>query len=180
MAQFVRVATLQGHEDWVKSLAFQYVLRTDVLTLASGSQDGTIRLWNIQSYTKDKADGLTSDALTDALLDSFEASLGDMAEGEEGGRQISMKQHILTVKGVGQRSVGSPFYIKNKTKHVNQFLSVLRHVRCTFDWPRSGRNFHYLATPARKRQIESRVTLDVHGLFGDLVVPISSYSNVRR
>ena len=31
-------------------------------------------------------------------LDAFEASLGDLAEGEEGGRQISLKRHILTVK----------------------------------------------------------------------------------
>lgn len=37
-------------------------------------------------------------ALSDDLLDAFEASLADPAEGEEGGRQISLKRHILTVK----------------------------------------------------------------------------------
>ena len=40
----------------------------------------------------------TGDELSDGLLDSFEASLGDIAEGEEGGRQISMKQHVISVK----------------------------------------------------------------------------------
>lgn len=36
--------------------------------------------------------------MSDELLDAFESSLGDLAEGEEGGRQISLKRHILTVK----------------------------------------------------------------------------------
>lgn len=34
----------------------------------------------------------------DDLLDAFEASLGDLGEGEEGGRQISLKRHIVSVK----------------------------------------------------------------------------------
>ena len=37
-------------------------------------------------------------ASSDDLLDAFEASLADPTEGEEGGRQISLKRHILTVK----------------------------------------------------------------------------------
>lgn len=104
----MKAATLQGHEDWVKTLAFQYdVVRSETLTLASGSQDGTIRLWNIEPYSRERPESSasTSDALSDALLDSFEASLGDMAEGEEGGRQISMKQHILTIKDSDQRYI---------------------------------------------------------------------------
>jgi hypothetical protein len=39
--------------------------------------------------------------LSDDLLDAFEASLGDLTDAEEGGRQISLKRHILTVKDEG-------------------------------------------------------------------------------
>ena len=61
-------------------------------------------MWNIAALespqvTKNQsgANGGTS-ALSDDLLDAFEASLADPTEGEEGGRQISLKRHILTVK----------------------------------------------------------------------------------
>ncbi|KAJ3555141.1 hypothetical protein NM688_g2736 [Phlebia brevispora] len=98
---FVSSATLSGHEDWVKALAFRApTSANDPLVLASGSQDATIRLWNIESYQKqqkENADSL-SDTLSDELLDAFEQSLGDLEDAEEGGRQISLKRHILTVK----------------------------------------------------------------------------------
>ncbi|EEB96975.1 hypothetical protein MPER_03797, partial [Moniliophthora perniciosa FA553] len=42
----------------------------------------------------------------DELLDAFEESLGDFADTEEGGRQVSLKRHILSVKG----SQGSSLY----------------------------------------------------------------------
>ncbi|KAL5487931.1 ELP2_1 [Sanghuangporus weigelae] len=97
---FVRAASLPGHEDWVKSLAFQYdIASPSTLTLASGSQDGTIRLWNIEPVAKKLLSmDQQSNILTDDLLDSFEASLGDFGEGEEGGRQISMKRHVFATK----------------------------------------------------------------------------------
>ncbi|KAH8118457.1 WD40 repeat-like protein [Phellopilus nigrolimitatus] len=99
--QFVRAASLPGHEDWIKSLAFQQgVAGPAVLTLASGSRDGTIRLWNIEKLVKEKKESSDqiADPLSDDLLDSFEAALGDIAEGEEGGRQISMKRHVMTIR----------------------------------------------------------------------------------
>ncbi|TCD71349.1 hypothetical protein EIP91_011120 [Steccherinum ochraceum] len=93
---FVQAATLSGHEDWVKALAFRPLDgRTDCLTLASGSQDGTIRLWNIEPRAKSAPSGATQDD----LLDTFEEALGDLTDAEEGGRQISLKRHIVTIKG---------------------------------------------------------------------------------
>ncbi|PSR73684.1 hypothetical protein PHLCEN_2v10603 [Hermanssonia centrifuga] len=96
---FVPSITLPGHEDWVKSLAFKTLDSEDLsLTLASGSQDGTIRLWKIDPYQRQATQQSTIDALSDDLLDTFEESLGELADAEEGGRQISLKRHILTVK----------------------------------------------------------------------------------
>lgn len=92
----------------MKTLAFQRCIAgPSILTLASGSQDSTIRLWNIERLVKKKpsSTGQEGDVLNDELLDSFEASLGDLAEGEEGGRQISMKRHIVTVSKKDGRSV---------------------------------------------------------------------------
>lgn len=42
-------ATLEGHEDWVKSLAFRYQETPGDYLLASGSQDRYIRLWRIRT-----------------------------------------------------------------------------------------------------------------------------------
>lgn len=102
---FIRSVTLSGHEDWIRALAFRAPSTpNDPLVLASGSQDGTIRLWNVESFTKMQAQSQThtkysGDDPSDDLLDAFEASLGDLgADSEEGGRQISLKRHILTVK----------------------------------------------------------------------------------
>ncbi|KAJ7179931.1 WD40-repeat-containing domain protein [Mycena crocata] len=99
---YVPSAVLSGHEDWVRSLAFQQpATAEDPLTLASGSQDASIRLWKIEKFTRyndSSVDTRPSDALSDDLLDAFEASLGELGDAEEGGRQISLKRHILTVK----------------------------------------------------------------------------------
>lgn len=75
----------------------------DPLILASGSQDGIIRLWNIEIFSKDLKHQSQSGEdklrpLSDDLLDDFEASLCDVGDDEEGGRQISLKRHILSVK----------------------------------------------------------------------------------
>ncbi|KAI5832480.1 WD40 repeat-like protein [Schizophyllum commune Tattone D] len=101
--KFIKAANLSGHEDWVRALAFREPTSADegsssakqepsVLVLASGAQDASIRLWNIEPVRRGSADG------TDDLLDAFEASLGETTDGEEGGRQITMKRHLITVK----------------------------------------------------------------------------------
>ncbi|KAK1224413.1 Elongator subunit elp2 [Marasmius sp. AFHP31] len=105
--QFVRAVVLSGHDDWVKSLSFSPISPSDVLVLASGSQDGTIRLWNIEKYQKETRTE-TSGTQSDDLLDAFEESLGDFTDAEEGGRQVSLKRHFLSIKNTsGSSSVYS-------------------------------------------------------------------------
>ncbi|TFK56011.1 WD40 repeat-like protein [Heliocybe sulcata] len=98
---FVRSAILSGHEDWVRGLDFHsYESEGQSLILASGSQDSTIRLWKFEMYSRNtsRATDSADASLSDDLLDAFESSLGTLGDAEEGGRQISMKRHILTVK----------------------------------------------------------------------------------
>jgi len=94
--QFITSAHLAGHEDWVRALSFRPPpIHEEPLILASGSQDATIRLWNIEPVKIATPD--TRGELNDELLDAFEMSLGEVAEGE-GGKQISLKRHILTAR----------------------------------------------------------------------------------
>jgi len=102
----VRAVVLSGHDDWVKSLSFGSISSSGTLVLASGSQDATIRLWNIEKYQKETRAN-APETLSDELLDAFEESLGDFADAEEGGRQVSLKRHFLSIKNAGGRSVGS-------------------------------------------------------------------------
>jgi elongator complex protein 2 len=93
-----------GHEDWVRAICFRPPTSlSEPLILASGSQDANIRLWNIEAVTRSAPASSTSEVLSDDLLDAFEASLGEVEGGEEGGRQISLKKHMLTVKTSGDR-----------------------------------------------------------------------------
>jgi elongator complex protein 2 len=99
---------LSGHEDWIRSLAFKHPTTDDVpLVLASGSQDATIRLWNIERRKKILTN--SAEDLVDELLDNFESSLGDLGENEEGGKQISLKHHIITVKAKSERFLDNLF-----------------------------------------------------------------------
>ncbi|KAF8192540.1 WD40-repeat-containing domain protein [Pholiota molesta] len=84
---FVHSATLAGHEDWIRSLAFKIPATPDSpLVLANPTKTNTL------------AEPI------DELLDNFEASLGDLGDSEEGGRQISLKHHIVTVKTGPERN----------------------------------------------------------------------------
>ncbi|EJD53840.1 WD40 repeat-like protein [Auricularia subglabra TFB-10046 SS5] len=93
---FIHALSLPGHDDWVRSLSFASNVEDNTLTLASGSQDGTIRLWQFTTASA-KSDAQTTD-VADDLLDAFEASLDEVGDGGEGGRQISLKRHALSVK----------------------------------------------------------------------------------
>ncbi|KAI0316700.1 WD40 repeat-like protein [Amylostereum chailletii] len=93
---FIQAVNLPGHEDWVRALAFlppHPEDPTSPLVLASGSQDATIRLWNIEPIAK-----VEPKESADELLDAFEAALGEVGDAEEGGRQITLKRHVVTVK----------------------------------------------------------------------------------
>lgn len=118
--KFIHSATLSGHEDWIRSLAFKHPTTDDApLVLASGSQDATIRLWNIERRKKILTN--SAEDLVDDLLDIFESSLGDLAENEEGGKQISLKHHIITVKTKSERYIDIYFLIHP----IIDFFSVL-------------------------------------------------------
>ncbi|KZS97971.1 WD40 repeat-like protein [Sistotremastrum niveocremeum HHB9708] len=103
--QFQKVASLFGHEDWIRTLAFSPSgpQANPSLTLASGSQDGNIRLWLIEEIQN--APPVKAGELTDDVLDAFEASLGDVGDADEGGRQLSLKRYVVGVKTAteGQR-----------------------------------------------------------------------------
>jgi WD40 repeat protein len=90
----VEGTSLPGHEDWVKSLDF-CLLPDNTLLLASGSQDGTIRLWSITQA--EEQENIAGNDIGDQLLDEFEQSLIDIDD-EQGGKQISMKHHLIQVR----------------------------------------------------------------------------------
>ncbi|KZT62360.1 WD40 repeat-like protein [Calocera cornea HHB12733] len=98
--------SLEGHEDWIRCLAFVTETRADPqqrirTILASGSQDGYIRLWTIASMKPDesKPNCTTHGGLSNDLLEMFEKSLS-----EGGSGQISTKAHVLAFEN-GKYSV---------------------------------------------------------------------------
>ncbi|KZO93245.1 WD40 repeat-like protein [Calocera viscosa TUFC12733] len=105
-AEFRYRMSLEGHEDWIRCLAFvtempfepEQPTRT---ILASGSQDGYIRLWTIASMKQDESNvnGMFRGALSNDLLEMFEKSLSEGGDG-----QISTKVHILALE-TGKYSV---------------------------------------------------------------------------
>ncbi|CAE6456006.1 unnamed protein product [Rhizoctonia solani] len=97
--EIVFALSLEGHEDWIKALSFSPYSSEDdtTLTLASGGQDGYIRLWAIKPNTPKPIDPKSTDP-TDDLLDAFERSLNEVGL-DEPGRQLSMREHVFSVRG---------------------------------------------------------------------------------
>ncbi|KAG0206406.1 Elongator subunit elp2 [Mortierella sp. GBA30] len=115
--QFEKVLSLQGHDNWVRSLDFatftkderatsntssdnnashHHTLQDGDLLLASGSQDKYIRLWRIaavdgaKNSNDEAASGDTDATLTHDMLKSLE-------EMSKSGTQLSTKAHIIDV-----------------------------------------------------------------------------------
>ncbi|KAI8140023.1 WD40-repeat-containing domain protein [Fennellomyces sp. T-0311] len=108
--KFEKGHILQGHDNWVRSLAFatytgsnedatatNHTLKKGDLMLASGSQDRYIRLWKISPHVVQavpaKASSQQSDGLTDDLLQALQESAltGESVE-------LSTKAHLVEVK----------------------------------------------------------------------------------
>lgn len=106
---FRKVLTLPGHDDWVRSLdfstAFSYPENaSDVtsdaaskqLVLASGSQDGSVRLWRIKAHTehdsKKEGGGAGADAF-DRLAKQVEDEASQ--QGGQTGASLSNKTHVI-------------------------------------------------------------------------------------
>jgi elongator complex protein 2 len=121
---FQRSLALEGHEDWIRSLDFAVFPKlsdaehdspaatTDVegddLMLASGSQDGYIRLWKVTELSQASASAISVDAserkteendqLDDDMLDEFERQMtGETGGTARGGKQLSTKAHVITL-----------------------------------------------------------------------------------
>ncbi|EKM80342.1 hypothetical protein AGABI1DRAFT_73447 [Agaricus bisporus var. burnettii JB137-S8] len=110
--QLIHSASLAGHEDWIRALTFKAPCTSEeTLVLASGSQDATIRLWNIEPLKNAEVAAGPGDQPRDDLLDAFEASLGEIGETEEGGRQISLKRHILTIRSIDGRQASRQYAV---------------------------------------------------------------------
>lgn len=102
---FTKVLTLSGHDDWVRSLDFSAPFplaknaAAQVVELASGSQDGSVRLWRLRPY--DAQEGVDSTAATPtSSLDAFER-LAKQVEDEANqnndatGAPLSNKTHVI-------------------------------------------------------------------------------------
>lgn len=100
---FTKAITLEGHEDWIRCLDFAFHGDEDLM-LASGSQDGYIRLWRFSrdlqaSTTSSTEQNTAEDELNDDMLDEFERKMQGETVGPS--RQLSTKAHLLRVQGGG-------------------------------------------------------------------------------
>ncbi|RUS14228.1 WD40-repeat-containing domain protein, partial [Endogone sp. FLAS-F59071] len=116
--QFVRSLALQGHDNWVRSLAFatytatarggvpvsnsHHTLREGDLLLASASQDKYIRLWRVAAQggaeeERGRNEGAAEKGLTKDMLEALEESV---LTGES--VQLSTKAHVIDVEIAGE------------------------------------------------------------------------------
>ena len=114
---FYKTLSLEGHEDWVRSLSFATLptaiidgkLEPETVLLASGSQDGYIRLWAIKPNSIDKQNGPkvdevkpSSNTLNASLLDEFERKLQEGDGGAMDSKSLSTKVHIINDKNTSK------------------------------------------------------------------------------
>ena len=85
--------------------------------LASGSNDNSIRLWNIQQHVPEevtKNEDVTEKNSTEDSLHTNEASTGELKGGGKVDRRVSMKQYMLTAKSLDGR-FGTPISFNTHT-----------------------------------------------------------------
>ncbi|KAI9497334.1 WD40-repeat-containing domain protein [Zychaea mexicana] len=111
--KFEKGHVLQGHDNWVRSLAFatytgsqvnatatNHTLREGDLMLASGSQDRYIRLWKVSPHTPAapaKSAPFKQDQQNDGLTDDLLQALQESALTGEA-VELSTKAHLVEVK----------------------------------------------------------------------------------
>ncbi len=98
--------SLEGHEDWVKSLDLCSTLTADAsqneldtLMLASGSQDGSVRLWKIAPSLADDADHQPDAAPTSSRADHDFEQMASKIESDQSTKagEISTRAHPFSV-----------------------------------------------------------------------------------
>lgn len=97
------VSTLNGHEGWIRSLAFTTGEDVDTLVLASASQDRNIRLWTIARMRDGEDSGQVGSIPMDttSLLDSelsFQSDLGSSYDVKLDALLIGHEDWIYTVQ----------------------------------------------------------------------------------
>jgi len=100
--KFVPKLSLPGHEDWVRCLSMvsypaQEPGGSGRIMLASGSQDGAIRLWSIDPLSESSPLAVlhSGGATHDQILDSIPND--DNSVGGDGSSQITSKQHVCKI-----------------------------------------------------------------------------------
>ncbi len=98
--------SLEGHEDWVKSVDLCSTLtadasrnQLDTLMLASGSQDGSVRLWKIAPSLADDADHQPDAAPTSSRADHDFEQMASKIESDQSTKagEISTRAHPFSV-----------------------------------------------------------------------------------
>lgn len=131
---FVKSLSLEGHEDWVRALTFGTFSTEhgDNLVLASGSQDGYIRLWNISTHSTQNKENrehvqIDKTTLNSALLDDFERK---MEEADANSSSLSTKSHVFTDHNDNKQ------YVYNNIRNFVNLQQVQAQFRGFVTWPR--------------------------------------------
>ncbi|KXS16895.1 WD40 repeat-like protein [Gonapodya prolifera JEL478] len=111
--QFVPITTLQGHMDWIRSLAVSHPIydfassssssssAAPYILIASAGQDRYIRTWKLAPVKGSESQASTVETDPTADVDLNDLMLNALAEAEldDSGIQLSTKAHVFDVPG---------------------------------------------------------------------------------